>query len=96
MGLFQPSFRMPNKSRSRPARHLGLLMTMNCIALPAFLLLLQYKREGAGMFLFQSALVSTTKSAPLRTDRVMQSEPGAYSLLTPRGYPAVSTASVSS
>ena len=33
----------------------------------------------------RSGRVSTTSSAPLRVETVMQSDPGAYSLLTPRG-----------
>ena len=37
-------------------------------------------------------MVSTATSAPLRVLMVMQSEPSAYSLLTPSGYAAVSSA----
>ena len=53
----------------------------------------QYKRQdgkvcGSGLVPGQvgvSGTVSTTTSAPLRVEMVMQSEPSAYSLLTPSG-----------
>ena len=42
------------------------------------------ERSGKGSSA-QSAMVSTTTSAPLRVEMVMQSDPAAYSLLTPSG-----------
>ena len=91
---------MPNTSRSRPARHRGLLRTIIFIRGTAFLFCSIISKTGAECSAQgangQSALVSITASAPSRIDRVMASEPGAYSLLTPSGYPAVRVASVSS
>src|SRR5699024_8718034 len=46
----QLSFLMPNSLRSKPARHLGLLMTTICISAPAFPSLLQYSQKAGKMF----------------------------------------------
>lgn len=89
---------MPNSLHKIPRRNLGLSITTTCMDVPRLSCLIpQYspfwgKRFRAG----QSGRVSRISSAPSRTETVMQPEPAAYSLLTPSGYPMVSSASVSS
>lgn len=91
---FSYPFLMPNSLRRTPRRHFGLLITTTCIALPPFVV--RYHNisgrtaKCAAQALFPvrigvSGTVSTTTSAPLRVEMVMQSEPSAYSLLTPSG-----------
>ena len=85
------SFFMPNSLRSKPLRHLGLLRTTTCIEPTTFRRLIRhYRRSAPGIVPVQlrigpSGTVSTTTSAPFWVEMVMQSEPSAYSLLTPRG-----------
>ena len=82
--FFQLSFLTPNSLRRIPHRHFGLRITMTCIFIPAFLP--HPTQNRAKRFpKNQSASVSTTTSAPARVVTVMQSEPSAYSLLTPSG-----------
>ena len=80
---------MPNNLRSRPHSSFGLRMTTTCISIPPFFgyhtISIQSGKCSKNRQIGQSGRVSTTTSAPLRVEMVMQSEPSAYSLLTPSG-----------
>ena len=80
---------MPNILRRIPRNALGLRMTTTCIYSPPFCFLFHPMQAGSRMFrqkrMAQSAMASTTTSAPLRVEMAMVSDPAAYSLLTPSG-----------
>ena len=81
-----------------PAQGLGALdhnylhMLSPCLSVFCSILCGQQTKRSGRSSRHQSGMVSTATSAPLRVLMVMQSEPSAYSLLTPSGYAAVSSA----
>ena len=80
---------MPNSRLKMPFSAFGLWTTTTCMDAPrlscengfcSIIGVLQPKGS-----IYASGRVSTTTSAPFRVEMVMQSEPSAYSLLTPSG-----------